>query len=233
MAQNHAKFESFLWKIQLSELESIFRLIDGFLNDPKSIECYLEKNYENEPFGQIGVLVDSIMNFPNGVQIFRRQMIIVLITYLEQIIKDFFENFFIAKPDKMASFILNSNLLDEKFTKEMGDILVIGSEKGILKEFPKVAAKKASEGKNMEKTLERIEQLSGSKKETVFKRPLKNLLIDLDKKRNSLVHEALQDEISPKFLANNISAIRDFVNIIEIICSQNDIRVISESDYTG
>lgn len=97
MESNQAKFESFVWEFELYQLERLFGVIDDFLNDQSAQEFHLERKYKTQTkFSEVfDRIEDSAQFLPNGIQVFRRQMVVLLRTYLEQIIKDFLENVFI------------------------------------------------------------------------------------------------------------------------------------------
>ena len=86
MKQNQASFESFRWEIEILELEELFDVIDDFLNDEQAKSTHLRKEH---PFRFNTALRDPTQVLLAGVQTFRRQMIVLLKTYLEKIIKDF------------------------------------------------------------------------------------------------------------------------------------------------
>jgi len=204
MSQNQAKFESFLWQLRLYQLERTFQVLDSFLVDEQSQQMYLERKYENkqELSNMLDHIEDSVQFLPDGVQVFRRQMVVLLATYSEQILKEFFENFFIANPEKIPKDLPESEPQNE---------------------LPNVAMRKAMKG-GMVRILKRIERLSDTKITE------KGTLIDLvNEKRNSIVHDFAQEEIDPQFLTNNIDALKKLIDTIDIICSKNGIKVVIES----
>lgn len=216
MNLNQARFESYPCEMEIFELESLFDVIDNFLKDEKAKKAHLTKDVLRR---------DDVFGNPNqillaGVQIFRRQMVVLLQTHLEQIIKDFSINIFIGKPEKMAGYILLDEFQDGK--DELGKIL--GENKTAnLNQLPALATSKVIKG-GLSKALERVKKLSNAK----IKAHTKAVLAKLNETRTQIVHDTSDDEISKEFLHECFEAVRDLIVSFREVCAENNISDIEE-----
>ena len=226
MESNQAKFESFVWEFELYQLERLFGVIDDFLNDQSAQEFHLERKYKTQTkFSEVfDRIEDSAQFLPNGIQVFRRQMVVLLRTYLEQIIKDFLENVFIGKPEKMARYLLLSEFQGDQSLDELARVLQ-NNETANIKELPKNAATKAAAGK-LSKVLDRIEEISEAK----IQKCTKDILIRLNTVRTHIVHESSNQEIGTEFLSESVNAIRDLVISLRAVCAINNISDVDDAD---
>lgn len=224
MKLNQARFESFPWEMEVLELEVLFDGIDDFLNDDEAKNIHYSKKKQKFSDGLIKpekILADSV-------QIFRRQMVVLLKTYLEKIIKDFSVNVFVGKPEKMAKYLLSDELQDGKVELEK----ILGESKSvILNELPQRATARVTKGE-LSKVLKRIEEISNAK----IKRQTKTTLIKLNDVRTHIVHDASSDEISIEFLRDSFEAIRNLIVSFREVCAENnisdvDIEEPDETDY--
>lgn len=228
MESNQAKFESFVWEFELYQLERLFGVIDDFLNDQPAQEFHLDRKYKTQTkFSEVFDRVeDSAQFLPNGIQVFRRQMVVLLRTYLEQIIKDFLENVFIGKPEKMARYLLLSEFQGDQSLDELARVLH-DNKTANIKELPNNAATKAAAGK-LSKVLDRIEEISEAK----IEKCTKDILIRLNEVRTHIVHESSNQEIGTEFLSESVSAIRDLVTSLRAVCAINNILDVDDAaDY--
>jgi len=228
MESNQAKFESFVWEFELYQLERLFGVIDDFLNDQPAQEFHLDRKYKTQTkFSEVFDRVeDSAQFLPNGIQVFRRQMVVLLRTYLEQIIKDFLENVFIGKPEKMARYLLLSEFQGDQSLDEFEKVLH-DNKTAIIKELPKNAATRATAGK-MQRVLNRVEEISGAK----IEKCTKDTLIRLNAVRTHIVHEASNQEITSEFLSESVGAIADLVVALRKVCTANNILDVDEESET-
>lgn len=220
MKLNQARFESFPWEMEILELEVLFDGIDDFLNDEdaKNIHYIKKKQkFSDDLINHEKILADSV-------QIFRRQMVVLLKTYLEKIIKDFSINVFVGKPEKMAKYLLSEELQDGKVELEK----VLGESKSVhLNELPQKATARVTKGE-LSKVLKRIEEISNAK----IKGLTKATLIKLNDVRTHIVHDASSDEISIEFLHDSFEAIRNLIVSFREVCAENNISDVDEPDET-
>ncbi len=212
MKPNQARFESFPWEMEILELENLFDVIDDFLSDEQAKNIYVHKRrFRDEDTNQILL---------NGVQIFRRQTVVLLKTYLEKIIKDFSTNIFIGKPEKMARYLLSDEFQDGK--KELEKIL--GERKTTsLDELPQKDTARVTRGE-LSKILSRIEEISKAK----IKKRTRATLVNLNKIRTHIVHDASSDEISTEFLYESFNAVRDLIVSFREVCALNNILDVDD-----
>ena len=215
MKQNQARFESFPWEMEIIELEELFDVIDDFLNDEEAKNAHLRKKHPatftalwNRDPNQI--LLD-------GVQTFRRQMVVLLKTYLEKIIKDFAENVFIGTPQKMAAYLLLDEFQDAKPLGELEKILEEGKTT-TLTGLPKNAASRIMKG-GLSKTLDKVKKISNVK----IKTRTKTTLVKLNEIRTHIVHDVSAEEISTEFLRESFDAVRDLIVSFREVCALNNI----------
>jgi len=224
MKLNQARFESFPWEMEILELEVLFDGIDDFLNDEEAKNIHYSK--KKQKFSD-DLLISPEMILADSVQIFRRQMVVLLKTYLEKIIKDFSINVFVGKPEKMARYLLSDELQDGKVELEK---ILEGSKNVELDELPQKATTRVTKGE-MSKVLKRIEEISKAK----IKKQTKTTLIKLNDVRTHIVHEASSDEISDELLHESFDAVRDLIVSFREVCGENNISDvdIEEPDETG
>jgi len=221
MKPNQARFESFPWEMEILELEVLFDVIDDFLKDEKAKSAYLRKDI----FRQDDWLGDPKKILLASVQIFRRQIVVLLQTYLEQIIKDFSINIFIGKPEKMAGYLLLDEFQDGK--KELGEIL--GKNETIaLNKLPNLATSRIMKG-GLSKILNRIEKISNAK----IKKHTKAILVDLYDIRTGIVHEASSKEVSTEFLHESFEAIHDLIASFREVGVENNVSDVEETEEAG
>jgi hypothetical protein len=222
MKQNQARFESFPWEMEILELEKLFDEIDDFLTNEQ-----IKKNYLNQ---KDTMFTDNTLGDPKqlllaGAQIFRRQMIVLLKTYLEQIIKDFSINVFIGKPEKMAKYLLLNEFQDVKSLEELKKILR-ESETTVLNELPKKATQKVM--KDGSTIFKKIKEISNAK----IKPRTKENLDKLNEIRTHIVHDASVEEISREFLYRSFESVRDLIVSFREVCAENNISDVEEPDET-
>jgi len=231
MSNNQTQFQAYSLWMQLMNIERTFKLLDDFLSDEQSWKKYLGLKHENqsEKLNVLNYTEDMDHFFPEGVQIFRRQMVILLATYLEQINKDFIRNFFMSKPEKMAVQLLDpkAKKTGKNVVNEFEKVLQAGSQY-IGENLLQAATKQIIQIK-MDDTLTSIKQLSGME----LANSIKASLIALDKKRNELIHDASLEEISPEFIKEKIADLTSFIEALEKTCVVNNIGVEQQSDYFG
>ena len=216
MKQNQARFESFPRELEILELEVLFDVNNDFLNDEQAKNIYLHKRrFRDEDTNQILLA---------GVQVFRRQMVILLKTYLEQIIKDFSTNVFIGKPEKMTTYLLLDEFQDDKSLKELEKILG-ESKTTALNELPQNAAARVMRGK-LSRILNKVEVISGAK----IKKQTKETLIKLNDVRTHIVHDASNKEIGTEFLYEGLGAVRGLIASLREVCAINNISDVDEQD---
>jgi len=227
MESNQAKFESFVWEFELYQLNQLFDVLDEFLNDQSTQEFHLERKYKTRArFSEVSNKVEDSIHFLNGVQVFRRQMIVLLRTFLEQIIKDFLVNVFIGRPEKMARYLLLGEFQGDQSLDEFEKVLH-DNKTAIIKELPKNAATRATAGK-MQRVLNRVEEISGAK----IEKCTKDTLIRLNAVRTHIVHEASNQEITSEFLSESVGAIADLVVALRKVCTANNILDVDEESET-
>lgn len=221
MKPNQARFESFPWEFEILKLGALFNTIDNFLNDEQTKKRYLDQKDT--------MFVDDVFGDPSqilltGVQVFRRQMVVLLKTYLEQIIKDFLINVFIGKPEKAARYILLNEFQSDQSVQELEKILA-ESKSTTLNELPQNATTKVMKG-NLSEILKKIEKISEAK----IERHTKDNLIKLNEIRTHIVHETSDKEISIEFLQESLEAIRELIVSLRGVCAINNISDVDDGN---
>ncbi|MFZ5904705.1 MAG: hypothetical protein ACOYZ8_14255 [Chloroflexota bacterium] len=220
MEQNSARFETFSRELEILELEVLFDGIDEFLNDEEAKSIHYSG--KKLAFGDGWITPEKIL--ADGARIFRRQIVVLLKTYLEKIIKDFSINVFIGKPEKMAKYVLSDELQDGRMELEK----ILGESKNVmLSELPQKAAARITKGE-LSKVLNRIAEVSGAK----IKERTKTTLIKLNEVRTHIVHDVSSEEISTEFLYESFEAVRDLITSFREVCAENNISDVEESDET-
>jgi len=216
MRQNEAIFDSKSWEWEIMRLVVIFHTVDNFLNDEQARNTYSRQEYTAKAGNSLFTLSSNSILLA-GAQVFRRQTIVLLKTYLEQIIKDFLINVFIGQPQKMAKYLLLEELKDIQTLEELEKILGENTTTS-LKELPQSAATRAMRGK-FSKILNKVEEISGAK----IKKSTKENLIKLNEVRTHIVHEMSYEEIEKDFLNKCLGAAQELIASLRDVCAINNV----------
>lgn len=130
-----------------------------------------------------------------GILIFRRQMIVISVTILEAIFKDFLSVYFYKKPDSMFSYIGEGNgLISFK------EFLRFGNKDEYLKYLSNSAANRfmSQKWKSVFKKLSELTKIEIQNEDE---------LIELVDKRNQIIHEGLKIELENEYVFDSIDLV--------------------------
>lgn len=218
------KFKHQQWFDELQEA------LDGYsaIHDPIICSDALRTHYENSRLIEIvglgfkvqeeesgrTVSEEDINNFRQewieefvgqgltGVMTYRRQMVVISVTLLEAMLKDFISSFFFEKPESMYSYVG-----DGSGSVSFKDVIKYDSKNEYISHLSTSAAQKFISQKwtvlfsNLNKLL---------KVET----PNSEELVKLAQLRNSIIHEGSKMEISNEYVFSSFDIVRELIEFL-------------------
>lgn len=145
---------------------------------------------------------------------YSNQILVVLVSYLEQIIREFLEVFYYYKPEKMKQingFVDLSELLNCKSNVEL------------LTKLSKVAADAVRGG--IIAKIKRIESLTGKK----IDKNLLNKINELVRKRNEIIHKTKSYNVTDSIIGKFNNNITELLKQLGLMLKSNKIPVTSNS----
>ncbi len=154
----------------------------------ESFRSRVENNYREE-------IVDARIHYGN-------MMLVTAYTYLEDNVISFFCEVFLKKPKLMIDYIVR-----DKGDPTVSLSLFIEEDKEeILSQMARELASKASNG-DISKVCKRINNVSGFS----IPKDLQDRVSELQKKRNSIVHEAKMIGLGREEIANSFDVVREML----------------------
>ena len=151
--------------------------------------------------------------------VLRRQMIVVLGTYIERFIVEFMEASFASHPASMYEYLNDESDRRLHGKVDLNDVLRVDSKDDLLRMLAQKAASIATRGK-FETTLNTLEKISKSTIEPTQKAEL----IKLAKLRNEIVHEASEEEMSALTIGAGHDVAIEFLRTLARIASERGVE---------
>lgn len=154
---------------------------------------------------------------------YSNQMIVLLASYLEIIIKEYFEILFYYYPDKMYKYLCTDQNDKQKKTIDIQEALNFDSIEELKIKIADESATKASKGK-IKVVLNRINIICGN----IIN---KNLIEKFDRlvdKRNKIVHELDLTEILDKEIYGNRECLFELLKVLGTYLKSNNILIIDK-----
>lgn len=216
-----AVFKARRWGNEIYRSIQTYWHIQAFFGDSKVLEGYLDahkpRNLNNAKFVDGGLLLGdgSILKFPDddddfeptvhtvfltqddiktnlreAEQFYNRQMVVVTATYIEPILKDFLRVVFYKFPERMHDYLDEGN--GYKGLVSLKLIIKASSLPELLYDLSEQAASNALKGRFKSQ----LNNLTKVIPEQEITQDLQNELIRIVEKRNRIVHEASQEQIT-------------------------------------
>jgi hypothetical protein len=156
---------------------------------------------------------DITANLQQAEQFYNRQMVVVVATYIELILKDFLQVGFCKFPERMHHYLDDGN--GYKGLVSLKLVTKAASLPGLISDLSEQAASNALKGRFKAQ----LNNLARIIPEQEISQRLQGQLIDIVEKRNRIVHEASQEQISE----DNVREVLD--TCFELLTSLADIAV--------
>ena len=238
-AQFHTMFDAVKWRIRVDENFSAYRGLLEFVVDDSAIAAHEQtikedlKSKSNErPF--LKKMLDFAEKRGNNklfigmrtahvyksFEIYSRQSLVVLASFLEGVITNFFYCVFCKHPNRMYNFISsgsNQNIIGKIDLKK---ILSFSNIEDLLFDLASEASNNASSGdyKSVLKRLVEITKGAVTLEEA-------NKTIQIIEIRNRIVHELSQEEIDPELVANSFNSVIEFITCLENAAKKMEIPI--------
>lgn len=218
------KFKHQQWSEELQEA------LDGYIaiHDPIICSDALRTHYENSRLIEVAglgyrvqeeekgnsVSEEDVKNFRQewieefvsqglvGVMTYRRQMIVIAVTLLEAMLRDFVSSYFYAKPESMYSFVG-----DCSGSVSFKDVLKYDTKREYMSHLSESAAQKfiSQKWSVLFKSLDKL------LKEEI---PNSEGLIVLAKQRNDIIHEGKKIEVSNEHVFSCFDIVRELIEFL-------------------
>lgn len=160
-----------------------------------------------------------ISQFQEANLVYRKQMIVLIASYIEAIILDFLNCIFIAHPVRMYSY-LNNDENSAQGKVDLKEVLEADNKNTLIKSLSLRAANIATRGK-FKTSINNIEKISKQKLDSELSSKL-NSLVEL---RNQIVHELADVNIRNKEVVDGFDCLSDLITNLGVIAEKNGVRV--------
>jgi len=237
------EFDAVGWRVRVEEYLSAYRGLIDLLTDQKAMESHsksIKKEIESrrdddllsQIFQQIGkpfptdVFVSARLSDVFGTfNIFSRQSIVVLASFLEAVINDFFYCVFCCYPSRMHQYLRSDH--DEHLVGkvDLKDILDSSSMPSLMIKLASDSASNAGQGKykSVLKRLSNVTKNVVDEKES-FK------TVEIVETRNRILHELSEEKLDPKYVLNAFGIVEEFITYLENAAVQMDIPIFTFPD---
>jgi len=152
--------------------------------------------------------------------VYKRQMIVLIATYIENILIDFMECTFTAHPSRMYEYLNDGIERHLKGKVDLKEILESGSIETLVERLASRSASIATGGKFCT-ALNNLERITKSKLESKLTKDLLTL-VEL---RNRIVHEASQDIVTYEQVRDGFEHITALLKALGNIATSSDIPI--------
>jgi len=155
---------------------------------------------------------------------YRRQMIVLIMTYYEAILFDFLQCIFSTHPSRMYAYLNDSAEKTLRGKIDLKEILAAESFGVLIDGFSKRAASNVLHGR-FDATMNNLQQIAQAKlKEILLER-----LRSLNEQRNHIVHEASQELVSHARVTEGLEALSALLEELGTIALANKMRIEDQS----
>ena len=192
------------WRAIYHELKDQYEDVTSILSDKDAIVTHIEKTFTNVIMGDGGptrvqhydALTSDVkeefhdiawMRYTNALATYRDQLVVLVYSYVEAMIKDYFTALFMAHPVRMSKYLRESG---EDAVKLFVKIVNSPGKDEFIEYVARVAAGIATaDGKNPQVLMQRIAEAGKADSATGLHKSLAQDLSMLKECRNRLVHE--------------------------------------------
>lgn len=214
------------WRLQILQDLLAFLSLQALVEDNETLVNHTVKRIEENQIPWPPAFIDEMKTHnPQEIAkanlVLSRQMIVLLVTYLEMIINDFFISLFSTHPERMYSYLTPKDADNSHKGKvDLKEILLASSKEEIIQSLVERAASNATQGKfnAIIKTIEREAKVT-IEPATVSE------LISLVELRNCIVHEASVENVTVLQVKTSAELIKNYLDLLGNIAENNGIAV--------
>lgn len=156
---------------------------------------------------------------------YRRQTLVVVVTYLELIIEDFLQVAFSHNPNAMYEYL--SHLAEQRGKVDLRDVLEAPSKEILLETLALRSARLVGQ-RRFDDAAKTITRVTGRRIGMELIRQLDSLI----GRRNRLVHESMEVEVSAEEADNALVAVMNFVWELGILPEVEEVQPSAEASST-
>lgn len=230
MAYCDEMFQAADWYAQIGFLSHLNKLLESFVLNKELRELYFQKmvKIEDENFRDaeewwLEHSLEEIRDF------FDRQTIVLLNTYVELMVKEFFKCFFCVNHIHMYDYLQAefSNGQTQKGFVSLKKIVATKSKKGLINNLADEATSNITSSNKFSSILNNLEKLT---KENIPEEIRKGLLV-IAEKRNQIVHEHDDEKLKKAFIEKAINDCDKFITFLVPVAKKNGISVNLVDDW--
>lgn len=239
IAKYHALFDADKWRSLIEEHLSAYICLLEYITNKSALEVhsqtikeeFLSKSKRSqilkmlmdhaEKNGKDSFLVwGRISNIHESFIIYMRQSIVVLASFVEGVITNFYYCVFCKYPERMYDFIHSDQNQNIKGKVDLKKILSLPNKDLLLFQLASDASKNAANGeyKSVLKRLSDITKGTVTPEET-------GKIFEIFDIRNKIVHELYQEEFDPEFVAQKYKAVTEFISCLETAAIHMDVPI--------
>lgn len=234
-------FDVLKWKAELAESQFSYNALSELLEDRKALQYHLSgygimeigngkistrEITANDFKDEDDYLNSYIDKIKQVIDIYRRQMIVLVVTYLEGIVFDFMESLFATFPSRMYGYLDAGAEQNLKGKVDLKDILNADTKDELLRMLSRRSASVATRGK-FEAAVGTLEKTAKVKLDAVLIEKLR-LLVEL---RNRIVHEASKENITDQTVREGFEAANDFLQSLGRVAAEKKMPLNHFSDF--
>lgn len=223
MAYCDEMFQAADWYVQINFLSHLNNLLESFVLNKELRELYFQKTFkpEDKEFKDaeewwLGHRLEEIRDF------FDRQTIVLLNTYIELMLKEFFKCFFCLHHIHMYDYLqagFNDGQTQKGFVS-LKKIVEAKSKKALISKLADEATSNITSYR-FSSILGNLEKLTKEK----VPEDLRKGLLDIVEKRNQIVHEHSEEKLKKAFIEKAVNDCEKFVAFLVPIAKKNGIFV--------
>jgi len=226
-------FDILKWMAEISESQFSYDSLNELLENQDALKHHLS-NFEMMEFTETGEVasrpispddfiqgsyLDAYINkMQEVIYIYRRQMVVLFVTYVESIVFDFMKSLFLAYPARMYEFLDMGTDQKIKGKIDLKEILDANTKDELIGKLAQRTASVATRGK-FETVVNNLEKVSKSKLDTVLIKKLKYFT----ELRNKIVHEASKKELTDQAVRDGFEAVNNLLQSLGKIAAQKNI----------
>lgn len=224
-------FNASTWRGEITQIKYLFDLFSSFISRDKFIEEFFKEEvdsqnqYDDDDKKWFFRMMDKWYleySLDNIQAFFRRQILVLLNTYLELMFSEFVKCFFCQHHNHMYDFLQVEFAVGQvqKGFVSLRKITANKSKRALIDELAADATAKVMSRK-FSKQLETIEKLTNSK----VPAEIKNGLQDIVEQRNRIVHEYDDSEITAGDIETGIENVIALVEFLTVLAEKNNIEL--------
>jgi hypothetical protein len=166
--------------------------------------------------------IDSVKDAYNS---YKRQMIVLIVAYLEGLITDFLWCIFVAHPSRMYDYLADGTEKSSKGKIDLKDVIDSESKDVLIDRLATRAASNVMKGR-FDATLNSLQKVT----RLDLNDPLRNALCALNEQRNRIVHEASPEIVASQQVRKNLEYLEKMLVYLGQAALSNQVEVIDPTN---